>query len=232
MRGAQDTRLRIRVERDAFKRMTPYWQRLGFPFQHLVPSYATAIGSSSDRPAALAELMGIIVNDGVAPADAAPHPACTWARARRTRRSMVPKPDAGEQVMDPTVAQALRGALADVVENGTARRARRRLQDAAGKKIVAGGKTGSGDNRVKTFDRGGWLKSSRVVNRTATFTFYIGDRYFGVHHRVRPGQGSRPVRVHQRALGQRRCASSPRRSTPASPVSRCRSASARCRRAS
>jgi hypothetical protein len=29
-----------------------------------VPSYATAIGSSADRPLALAELMGIIVNDG------------------------------------------------------------------------------------------------------------------------------------------------------------------------
>ena len=64
-RRAQDLRLRIRIEQDAFARMTPYWQRLGFPFEHLVPSYATAIGSSSDRPAALAELMGIILNDGV-----------------------------------------------------------------------------------------------------------------------------------------------------------------------
>ena len=30
-----------------------------------MPSYATAIGSSADRPAALAELIGIILNDGV-----------------------------------------------------------------------------------------------------------------------------------------------------------------------
>jgi membrane peptidoglycan carboxypeptidase len=64
-RRAQDLRLRTRIEQDAFDRMTPYWQRLGFPFERLVPSYATAIGSSSDRPAALAELMGIIVNDGL-----------------------------------------------------------------------------------------------------------------------------------------------------------------------
>ncbi len=35
------------------------------PFEHLVPSLATALGSSGDRPAALAELMGIIQNDGL-----------------------------------------------------------------------------------------------------------------------------------------------------------------------
>src|SRR5919109_2416012 len=64
-RRPQDLRLRIRMERDAFARMTPYWQRLGFPFKTMVPSYATAIGSSSDRPVALAELIGILVNDGV-----------------------------------------------------------------------------------------------------------------------------------------------------------------------
>ena len=41
------------------------WQRLGYPFGALSPSYATALGSSGDRPAALAELMGILVNDGM-----------------------------------------------------------------------------------------------------------------------------------------------------------------------
>ena len=44
--------------------MTPYWRQMGFPFERLVPSLTTALGTSSDRPAALAELMGIIVNDG------------------------------------------------------------------------------------------------------------------------------------------------------------------------
>lgn len=60
----QDIRLRTQIEQDAFARMTPYWQQLGFPFERLVSSYATAIGNSSDRPTTLAELMGIIVNDG------------------------------------------------------------------------------------------------------------------------------------------------------------------------
>jgi hypothetical protein len=43
-----------------------------------------------------------------------------------------------------------------------------------------GGKTGSGDNRFQTFNRYGAVTSSRATNRTATFVFYIGDRYFGV----------------------------------------------------
>ena len=92
--------------------------------------------------------------------------------------------------MRPEVAKALRGALATVVEAGTARRVAGAFKDAAGKPIVTGGKTGSGDNRFKTFARGGFLKSSRAVNRTATFTFYIGDRYFGVLTAFVPGQES------------------------------------------
>jgi membrane peptidoglycan carboxypeptidase len=186
-RSAQNQRLRIRVERDAFRRMTPYWQRLGFPFQRLVPSYATAIGSSSDRPAALADLMGIIVNDGMR----LPMLRLTrlhWGQDTPYETVMVPRRDAGERVMDPVVARTLRGVLADVVDNGTARRLAGAFKTPNGKKIIAGGKTGSGDNRVKTFGRGGWLKSSRVVSRTATFTFYVDDRYFGVLTAFVPGK--------------------------------------------
>ena len=63
-KSAQDTRIRILLEMGAFLEIHKAWQRLGYPFDALVPSYATAIGSSADRPAALAELMGILVNDG------------------------------------------------------------------------------------------------------------------------------------------------------------------------
>jgi membrane peptidoglycan carboxypeptidase len=186
---AQRTRLRTYIERDAFARMTPYWQRLGFPFQRLVPSLATAIGSSSDRPAALADLMGIIVNDGMR----LPMLRLTqlhFAEGTPYETVMTPDPKAGERVMRPEVAQALRGALATVVEAGTARRLAGAFRDADGKPIPTGGKTGSGDNRFKTFARGGYLKSSRAVSRTATFTFYVGDRYFGVITAFVPGQQS------------------------------------------
>jgi hypothetical protein len=178
-RRAQDLRLRIRIEQDAFAHMTPYWRRLGFPFEHLVPSYATAIGSSSDRPAALAQLMGIIVNDGEL------RPTLRFKELRfgsKTPYRTVVVPSAGQsqRVMIPTVARTLRELLADVVDKGTARRIAGVFKEKDGKKIIVGGKTGSGDNRFKSFDRSGALIGSRAVNRTATFAFYIGDRYFGV----------------------------------------------------
>ena len=64
-RNAQDVRIRSLLEVEAFLEIHRRWKRLGYPFDSLVPSLATAIGSSGDRPAALAELMGIILNDGV-----------------------------------------------------------------------------------------------------------------------------------------------------------------------
>jgi membrane peptidoglycan carboxypeptidase len=159
---------------------------LGFPFQRLVPSYATAIGSSSDRPAALAELMGIIVNDGVR----RPTLRLTQLRfAAGTPYETVFAPAAarGERVMEPAVARALRGVLAGVVSSGTARRVAGAFER-HGKPIVVGGKTGSGDNRFKTFAPGGGLISARPVNRTATFVFYLSDRYYGVLTAFVPGR--------------------------------------------
>jgi hypothetical protein len=178
-RKAQDLRLRIRIEQDAFERMTPAWQRLGFPFEKLVPSLATAIGSSSDRPVALAELVGIILNDGIR------RPAVRLTGLRTAagtpyETAFEPVPDRGEQVMSPAVAQILRQILSEVVESGTARRLSGAFILSDGTPVAAGGKTGSGDNRYDTYSRNGDLISSRPVNRTATFVFYIGDKYFGV----------------------------------------------------
>jgi hypothetical protein len=45
--------------------------------------------------------------------------------------------------------------------------------------MTLGGKTGTGDNRIDTFARGGGLISSRPVDRTATFVFFLGDRWYG-----------------------------------------------------
>src|SRR5919106_3176499 len=178
-RRAQDLRLRIRIERDAFIRMTPYWQRLGFPFKTMVPSYATAIGSSSDRPVALAELLGVLVNDGVR------RPALSLTQAHFARGTPYETvfdhlPEKGERVLAPEVARAVRKAMAGVVEQGTARRLSGVFRLPDGKVITVGGKTGSGDNRYETFNRYGGVVTSRATNRTAAFVFYIGDRYFGV----------------------------------------------------
>ncbi|HWP84207.1 MAG TPA: transglycosylase domain-containing protein [Terriglobia bacterium] len=192
-RKAQDLRLRIRVEQDAFARMTPYWQRLGFPFETLVPSLATAIGNSSDRPVALAELMGIIVNGGVR------RPTRMIRRLRFAAGTpyhtvFEPVPESDERVMSESVARALQKVLAAVVEHGTAQRLAGAFRDPHGSPLVVGGKTGSGDNRFETFARDGSLISSRAVNRTATFVFYIGDRYFGVVTAFVPGREAEAYR--------------------------------------
>ncbi|MBV8454111.1 MAG: hypothetical protein JOZ29_17845 [Deltaproteobacteria bacterium] len=45
--------------------------------------------------------------------------------------------------------------------------------------LAGGGKTGTGDNRFDRFGAGGQLISQRVLDRTATFVFFVGDRFFG-----------------------------------------------------
>ena len=173
----QNLRIKQVLEEDAFKQIHWRWQRLGYPFPSLVPSYATAIGSSADRPDALATLVGIIQNGGVlqpaARIRALHFAAGTPYETRFERRQKTPV-----RVMVPAVADVVRRTMVDVVENGTARRLNRGF-DQAGLKVEIGAKTGTGDHRKKTFDRRGNLVSSEVVNRTATVAFFIGDRLFG-----------------------------------------------------
>jgi hypothetical protein len=180
-RRAQDLRVKRRIERDAFVHMTPYWRRMGFPFERLVPSLTTALGTSSDRPTALAELMGIIVNDGwrrpsvlideLRFADSTPYHSVFHARPQR-----------GERVMHPAVAQALRSVLAEVVEYGTARRVKAAIIGPDGTPTPVGGKTGtdSGDSRHEADAGGRQFAASGALERTASFAFYVGDRYYGV----------------------------------------------------
>jgi len=186
-KAAQDTRIRTLLEMEAFTEIHKHWKRVGYPFGSLVPSYATAIGVSGDRPAALAELMGIIVNGGVRlPTSRIEDLHFASATPYETvMRRAAQKP---ERVMKPEVAAALKAALTDVVENGTARRLRGAftLKDKTPLKI--GGKTGTGDNRIDVFGAGGQLVRSRSVSRTATFAFFVGDRYFGVITAYVPGQ--------------------------------------------
>ena len=185
-KAAQDTRIRTLLEMEAFTEIHKHWKRLGYPFNSLVPSYATAIGVSGDRPAALAELMGIIVNNGVRlPTSRIEelHFAANTPYETIVRRGGI-KP---EQVMKPEVAEALKKAVTDVVDNGTARRLKGAFKLADKTELVVGGKTGTGDNRVEVFGAGGHLVRSKAVSRTATFVFFIGERWFGVITAYVPG---------------------------------------------
>lgn len=177
-RSARDVRIRTMLEVEAFLDIHERWQRLGYPFDHLVPSLATAIGSSGDRPAALAELMGIILNDGIRLPTLRIDELHFAAKTPYETR-FLPSTDRAHQVMAPEVAAVLREALSQVVEDGTARRLQGSFSQQDGNPLVLGGKTGTGNNRIETVSRSGQVITSQARNRTATFVFYLGDNHFG-----------------------------------------------------
>jgi len=208
---AQDIRIQTLVEAEAFQEIHQAWKRLGYPFDFLVPSYATAIGSSGDRPAALAELVGIILNGGVL------YPSIRAQElhfAKDTPYETILKSEegTGERVLLPEIAAIVRDAMIGVAKEGTAKRLHgaflkpnfsfkkkssiiRNTEENEnfyddGSAIVVGGKTGTGDNRRDTYGSRGRLIQSQVINRTAIFVFFIGDRFFGTIIAYVPGQGA------------------------------------------
>jgi len=175
---AQDSRIHTLLEIEAFLEIHRAWQRLGYPFDYLTPSLASAIGSSGDRPAALTELVGILVNDGMR------LPSIRISRlhfAEHTpfESTLDQAPRTGEQVLAPEIAQAVRNAMVGVVERGTAVRIRGEFSERLGFPVKVGGKTGTGDHRNVRYASDGREIESKVMNRTATFVFFVGDRYFG-----------------------------------------------------
>lgn len=175
---AQDTRILSLLEVEGFLEIHRQWKRMGYPFDSLVPSYATALGASADRPAALAELMGILVNGGVRKPTQRIQ-GLRFAPATPYEASLQRESGKSEQVLAPQVAQVALRAIQDVVDEGTARRVKNAFVGADGHVFAVGGKTGTGDHRFDVYGAGGQLLESRVVNRSATFVFNIGQRFFG-----------------------------------------------------
>ena len=177
-KNAQDKRIQNLLELEAFLEIGSAWRRLGYPFESLTPSYATAIGASGDRPAALAALMGIIVNNGIR-LPVAKIETLHFAAATPFETSLQYSPSKAERVLPEEIARLVRRSLVEVVEGGTAMRLAGGFRPSGGKAVAVGGKTGTGDHRYEVFGRGARLIASRVINRSATFVFLIGERYFG-----------------------------------------------------
>jgi len=176
---AQDKRIAGLIEVEAFLKIHAQWKKMGYPFDSLVPSYATTLGASADRPIALAELMGILVNGGVRKPTQridSLHFAKDTPYETLVKRGTAEK---GEQVLNPDVARAVVNAIRGVVQEGTAKRAKTAFVKPDGSVIALGGKTGTGDQRFDVYGAGHRLIESRYVNRSATFVFNIGERFFG-----------------------------------------------------
>jgi len=182
----QDVRIRTLLEEDAFDQLLQDWRRQGYPFGQIVPSLGTAIGSSGDRPDALAQLVGVILNDGVM-VPTVDLDRLHFAAGTPFDTEMTLGPQPPTRVFAPEVAQTLRRALMGVVAQGTGARLRGAYAASDGTPLPVGGKTGTGDNRFDSFARGGRLIDSRVVDRTATFAFFLGDRFFGTITAYVPG---------------------------------------------
>jgi membrane peptidoglycan carboxypeptidase len=177
-KNAQDRRIQSLLEMEAFLEIARMWRKVGYPFESLTPSYAAAIGSAGDRPSSLAELMGIIINKGMRlPVERIQSIQLAPGTPYETR--LVNRPPAPERVLVEEVADVARRSLLDVVEDGTAKRIRDSFVLADGTRVRLGGKTGTGDHRFEVYGKGGRLVSSRVVSRSGTFMFIMGDRYFG-----------------------------------------------------
>ena len=157
---AQNKRISIILEKEAFLELTKIWNQVGYPF-NVFPSLASAIGSSGDRPIALAKLIGIIINEGkLCPMERVK----TLRFGKNTPYETVLEPNKKcEQVISSEVAAIVKDALLSVVNNGTAIRIKNTFN-------IIGGKTGTGDNHL----------GNKAVSRTGTFVFFIDNKYFGV----------------------------------------------------
>lgn len=188
-RHAQDRRIRTLLEEDAFHEIWKAWKALGYPFDSLVPSYATSIGVSGDTPQALAELAGIILNTGVR-LPLINIRQLDFGRGTPVETLMARRAAPAGHVLSAEICGLVRQEMIGVVRNGTGRRALNAFVLPGGTVIPVGGKTGTGDNRFKSFGIHGGLLSDRVVNRTATFVFIVGDRFFGTVTAFVPGEGA------------------------------------------
>lgn len=184
---AQDKRIETLLEIDAFQQIHRAWEQLGYPFDSLTPSYATCIGVSGDTPQALATLAGILLNDGMR------YPSVRiqqlhFAESTPFETVLTRQTDPGVQVLSPAIAKLVRHEMIGVVENGTGIRAHGGIKLSDGVVLPIGGKTGTGDNRLQEFGSHGSMIGSKVVNRTATFVFFIGDRFYGTILAFVPGK--------------------------------------------
>ena len=177
------------AESQAFREIARAWRRLGYPFESLVPSYATAIGSSADRPDQLAELVGILLADGVRYPIRRVEELHFAAGTPYETRLRLP-PQRGERVLSSEIAAVVRGVLVDVVARGTARRAVGAVHAVDGAPLPIGAKTGTGNNRFRVVGQDGLIIEDRAINRTSTVVFFIGDRFYGTITAFVPGRAA------------------------------------------
>ena len=199
-RGAQNRRIRTLLEREAFRRIHAQWQATGYPFPSLVPSLATALGTSADRPTALAELMGIIASDGVR-VPLRRIEAMRFAADTPYETHVAPTPSGPDRVLRPEVCAVVQRALC---VHGRGRHRRARARRAAPRRWLAReGRRQDRHGRSPLQGDGARPARPRGAARLALGDVRVPDRRpllrraHGGGHRARGG----PLPLHELAAG-------------------------------
>jgi membrane peptidoglycan carboxypeptidase len=185
LRRAQDQRIKIMLESEAFQEIHRSWEKLGYDQGSLIPSYATSLGVSADTPGSLAKLMGIIANEGQLAPSTKFYGLLFGSKTPFETRIKVAEIN-DRRVLSKEVVAIAKEALTKVVQGGTAVRIKDGISDGKFSYQVIG-KTGTGDHRHKVF-RGGRNVATEVRNRTATIVFILGDKFFGTLTVFVPGK--------------------------------------------
>jgi membrane peptidoglycan carboxypeptidase len=174
----QNRRILVMLEKDAFEIIHSSWKKQGFPFNAMVPSLASALGSSADTPSASSELIGIIINNGKRT------PITSFSEIRLAEdtpyeQHFEQQKSSSEQVIAPEVAAIALKTIQGVVEHGTARGAYNSVKLSDGRVLTVGGKTGTGDNEKRVRNNETGKLETVKKDRTAIFIFSIGEHHFG-----------------------------------------------------
>ncbi len=164
----QNNRLHTILEKEAFVHIQKSWAAVGFPFDKMIPSLTSALGVSSDKPEALATLMGIIQNHGRW-VDTTSFTDLKLAEHTPYWKHYQPRMPQGRQVIDESTAVLTREALIGVVDFGTGRRMKNVVRLSDGTVLENGGKTGT-DNQDYAAE----------PKRTMTFVTLIGEKHYAV----------------------------------------------------
>ncbi|WP_434667571.1 transglycosylase domain-containing protein [Paraburkholderia sp. A3BS-1L] len=176
--ATQDRRIRHMIELKAYAVIGRSWRALGYPFDNITPSYASAIGAAGDRPSALAYLIGLVSDNG-AKLPTHSFESLDFARGTPYETRFLHATTPPQPLISPAISQVVRELLTSVVQGGTGKRLADGMTFADGKTLQVYGKTGTGDQRFNVYAKAARLIESRKVNRCATFVFVIGDRFYG-----------------------------------------------------
>lgn len=178
----------------AFREIWRSWRRLGYPFRSLVPSYATAIGSSADRPDQLAELVGILLNDGVR------YPLrrveeLRFAAGTPYETQLRPAARRGERVLSSEIAAVVRGAMVGVVTRGRCDAASGPCAPSTARPSRSAPRPAPATTGSAWSGRMGWSSRSERPDRDGRLLHRRPPLRH--HHSIRLRDGRRPLRLQQ-----------------------------------